>query len=146
MKIRIKEDNFLEDSIRISEAIEKEWYPCTVTIEKDTTGISEKQRNYYFWVVIEYVMEFHWMSKEQAHMHCKTRFLPDYEELLNKMKDCNDMEWLLARFLSLHHDLTITTSEKWEFEEYLRKIREVYTDIPLPNEDQSWICSHLLTN
>jgi hypothetical protein len=79
-------------------------------------------------------------------MHCKARFLPDYEELLDKMKDCNDMEWLLARFLSLHHDLTITTSEKWEFEEYLRKIREVYTDIPLPNESERWEGSHLLNN
>jgi hypothetical protein len=37
-------------------------------------------------------MEFHGMTKEQAHMHCKARFLPDYEELLDKMKDCNDME------------------------------------------------------
>lgn len=146
MKIRIKEDNFLEDSIRISNAIDKIGYPCTITIEKDTTGISEKQRNYYFWVVVAYVMEFHGMTKEQAHIHLKTRFLPDYEELLDKMKDCNDMEWLLARFLSLHHDLTITTSEKWEFEEYLRKIREVYTDIPLPNESERWEWWDLLTN
>lgn len=146
MKIRIKEDNFLEDSIRISEAIEKEWCPCTVTIEKDTTGISEKQRNYYFWVVIAYVMEFHWMSKEQAHMHCKCRFLPDYEELLESLSWSLHSEDILARFLSLHHDLTITTSEKWEFEEYLRKIREVYTDIPLPNESERWEGSHLLNN
>ena len=138
MKIRLIEDNFIDDSVRIASAIEKTGYPCVITIEKDNTWISERQRNYYFWVVIAYVMEFHWMSKEQAHMHCKTRFLPDYEELLEKMKDCNDLEWLLARFLSLHHDLTITTSEKWEFEEYLRKIREVYTDIPLPNESERW--------
>jgi hypothetical protein len=46
----------------------------------------------------------------------------------------------LARFISLCDDITITTSDKGEFEIYLKKIRHYYSDlnIPLPNEQQQW--------
>jgi hypothetical protein len=46
----------------------------------------------------------------------------------------------LARFISLQDDITITTSDKGEFEAYLKKIRHYYSDlnIPLPNEQQRW--------
>lgn len=52
----------------------------------------------------------------------------------------NEKMFQLARFISLCDDITITTSDKGEFEIFLKKIRQYYSDlnIPLPNESQKW--------
>jgi len=134
IRIRISDDDFLTDSVKIANGIEKEWYPCIVSIEQEWVSISEKQRKYYFGVVVPYVMEKQWEGKEATHLYLKSRFLPDYEELLQKIQWTTDIPDMLARFLSLHHDLTITEENTGSFEEYLSRIRQVYTDIPLPNE------------
>ena len=73
----------------------------------------------------------------------KAQFLIEYDTLLqNMIQTTSDDEKMfqLARFISLCDDITITTSDKGEFEIYLRKIRNYYSDlnIPLPNEQQQW--------
>ena len=73
----------------------------------------------------------------------KAMFLTDCEGLLQNMIQTtgNDEKMFqLARFISLQDDITITTSDKGEFEIYLRKIRNYYSDlnIPIPNESQRW--------
>ena len=143
IKIRIKEDNFLTNSTLIDDAIQKIWFPCILTIRKDIASISENQRNYYFWVVVQAVQDYTGYSKEETHKMLKAHFLIDYEELLQNMVQTtsnDDKTFQLARFISLCDDITITTSDKGEFEAYLRKIRKYYSDlnIPLPNEDQRW--------
>lgn len=146
IQIRIKEDNFLASSIKIDEAIQKVWLPAIVTIKHDMAGISEKQRNYYFWVIVPIVMDYHGIEyAEEAHKMLKSHFLLDYEVLLQNMIECTEdteKTLLLSRFMSIHDDLTITTSEKWEFEEYLKKIRFYYSNkgcfIPLPGESEKW--------
>lgn len=143
--IRIKEENFLEDSIRIAKCIEKIWYPCIVSFRKDEANMSEVQRNYYFGVVVPIVMDYHGYEKLFAHNMLKCLFLVDYEEILQKMTqstDRIDIKHQMAIFMAINSDLTITTSKKWEFEEYLKKIRSFYSEhqvfIPLPNEKWEW--------
>jgi len=73
----------------------------------------------------------------------KAMFLTDCEGLLQNMiqPTGNDEKMFqLARFISLCDDITITTSDKGEFEIFLKKIRHYYSDlnIPLPNESQRW--------
>lgn len=146
IQIRIKEDNFLESSTKIDNAIQKVWFPAIVTVKPDLAGISDMQRWYYFWVVVKAVMEYQWSeSKEDTHKELKAHFLVDYEDLLQNMieaKGDDEKTLLLSRFISMCDDLTITTSEKWEFEEYLKKIRFFYSHrwvfIPLPNESEQW--------
>lgn len=146
IKIRIKEDNFLESSAKIDNAIQKVWFPAIVTVKRDMAGISEVQRGYYFWVVVRIVMDYHGIeSKEEAHKMLKYRFLLDYEDLLQNMIEAkwdDEKTFHIARYMSLCDDLTITTSEKWEFEQYLKDIRTYYSHqwvfIPLPNEEEQW--------
>lgn len=61
-------------------------------------------------------MDYHGIeSKEEAHKMLKAHFLLDYEELLQNMveaKENTEKTLLLSRFMSIHDDLTITTSEK----------------------------------
>ena len=73
----------------------------------------------------------------------KAQFLIEYDTLLQNMiqPTGNDEKMFqLARFISLCDDITITTSDKGEFEIFLKKIRNYYSDlnIPLPNESQRW--------
>ena len=143
IQIRIKEDNFLANSTYIDDAIQKIWFPCILTIWKDIASISENQRNYYFWVVVQAVQDYTGYSKEETHKMLKAHFLLEYDDLLQNMiqPTSNDYKtFQLARFISLCDDITITTSEKGEFEEFLRKIRHYYShlNIPLPNESQKW--------
>ena len=73
----------------------------------------------------------------------KAQFLIEYDTLLqNMIQTTSDDEktFQLARFISLCDDITITTSDKGEFEDFLKKIRHYYAhlNIPLPNEQQRW--------
>lgn len=145
IQIRIKEDNFLSSSVLIDDAIQKIWFPCIITIRKDIASISENQRNYYFWVVVQAVQDYTGYSKEETHKMLKTHFLLEYDALLQNMiqpTSNDDKTFQLARFISLCDDITITTSEKGEFEEFLRKIRSYYSEkwvfIPLPRENEKW--------
>jgi len=117
----------------------------TVEIKPELPSISEKQRKYYFGVVVAIVMDYHGMTKDQAHQHLKRSYLPEYEEILDQMIQCEDkgdMKNMLVKFLALYSDLTITTESTWKFERYLKDIRFDYSHhgvfIPLPNEEERW--------
>lgn len=148
ISIRIQShESFLNTSVKIDNAIEKVWYPAVVIVKKDVGTISEKQRWYYFWVVVDICREYHGYSKDEMHQLLKRSFLPDYEDLLTQLaghkEDIDDVRLIMARFLSLYEDLTITNETTGTFEEYLKRIRETYAQkhncfIPLPNEDQQW--------
>lgn len=143
IQIRIKEDNFLANSTYIDDAIQKIWFPCIITIRKDVAWLSENQRNYYFWVPVKIIQDYTWYTKEETHRMLKAQFLIEYDTLLqNMIQTTSDDEktFQLARFISLCDDITITTSDKGEFEAYLKKIRHYYShlNIPLPNENQRW--------
>lgn len=143
-QIRIKEwYDFIETSLLLSNTMDKVWYPCIVSFRKDVAWLSENQRNYYFWVPVKIIQEYTGYTKDETHRMLKTMFLSDCEWLLQNMiqPTGNDEKMFqLARFISLCDDITITTSDKGEFEEYLRKIRHYYSylNIPLPNEQQRW--------
>lgn len=144
IQLRIKEwYDFLETSVLISDAMDKIWYPCIVSFRKDVAWLSENQRNYYFGVPVKIIQDYTWYTKEETHRMLKAQFLIEYDTLLqNMIQPTSDDEktFQLARFISLCDDITITTSDKGEFEIYLRKIRNYYSDlnIPLPNESQRW--------
>lgn len=147
ISIRIREgQGFLDSSTKIDDAIAKVGLPAVVTVKHDSWGISEKQRGYYFWVVVEITRQYHWYSKEEMHGHLKRGYLPDYEELLGDLSkvedDVDSVRKVMQRFLQIHEDLTITNETTGSFEEYLKRIRESYSrqnvHIPLPNEDQQW--------
>ena len=58
--IRVKEDyDFLSTSALIDTAIQKVGLPASILIKKEEVGISEKQRKYYFGVVVVHVMDYH---------------------------------------------------------------------------------------
>ncbi len=143
-KIRIKEwYDFLETSVLISDAMDKIWYPCIITIRKDVAWLSENQRNYYFGVPVKIIQDYTGYTKDETHRMLKAQFLLEYDTLLQNMiqPTGNDEKMFqLARFISLCDDITITTSDKGEFEIFLKKIRNYYSDlnIPLPNEQQQW--------
>lgn len=151
ISIRIRENQgFLDSSTKIDDAIAKVGLPAIVTVKHDAWGISEKQRGYYFWVVVEITRQYHGYSKEEMHGHLKRGYLPDYEELLWELSELHDdtdsmvddVRRIMQRFLQIHEDLTITNETTGSFEEYLKRIRESYSrqniHIPLPNEDQQW--------
>ena len=143
IQLRIKEDNFLINSTIIDDAIQKIWYPCIVSFRKDVVWLSENQRNYYFGVPVKIIQDYTWYTKEETHRMLKAQFLIEYDTLLQNMiqPTGNDEKMFqLARFISLCDDITITTSDKGEFEIFLKKIRNYYSDlnIPLPNEQQQW--------
>lgn len=143
-QIRIKEwYDFIETSLLLSNTMDKVWYPCIVSFRKDVAWLSENQRNYYFWVPVKIIQDYTWYTKDETHRMLKAMFLTDCEGLLQNMiqPTGNDEKMFqLARFISLQDDITITTSDKGEFEIYLKKIRQYYSDlnIPLPNEQQQW--------
>ena len=143
IQLRIKEDNFLSNSTLIDDAIQKIWFPCIITIRKDVAWLSENQRNYYFAVPVKIIQDYTWYTKDETHRMLKAQFLIEYDTLLqNMIQTTSDDEktFQLARFISLCDDITITTSDKGEFEIFLKKIRQYYSDlnIPLPNESQRW--------
>ena len=144
IQLRIKEwYDFLETSVLISDAMDKVWYPCIVSFRKDVAWLSENQRNYYFGVPVKIIQDYTWYTKEETHRMLKAQFLIEYDTLLQNMiqPTGNDEKMFqLARFISLCDDITITTSDKGEFEIFLKKIRNYYSDlnIPLPNESQRW--------
>jgi len=143
IQLRIKEDNFLSNSTLIDDAIQKIWFPCIITIRKDVAWLSENQRNYYFAVPVKIIQDYTGYTKDETHRMLKAQFLIEYDTLLQNMIETtsnDDKTFQLARFISLCDDITITTSEKGEFEDYIKKIRHYYSDlnIPLPNEDQRW--------
>lgn len=151
ISIRIRENQgFLDSSTKIDDAIAKVWLPAIVTVKHDSWGISEKQRGYYFWALIEIGRQFRWYSKQEMHEWYKKMYLPDYEWLWDQMstvfdqnKTLDDMRIVMTKFLSLHEDLTITNETIGSFEDYMRRIREWEMQtynlyIPLPNEDQRW--------
>lgn len=147
IQIRIREDSdFITTSAKIDDAIIKVWYPAIVSVRRDVGTISEKQRGYYFWVVVEICREYHGYSKDEMHGHLKRWYLPDTQSLLDELSPLyNDLDGarrVIDRFLQIHEDLTITNETTGSFEEYLKNIRESYAKqnifIPLPNEDQQW--------
>lgn len=147
ISIRIQShESFLNTSVKIDNAIEKVWYPAVVIVKKDVGTISEKQRWYYFWVVVDICREYHGYSKDEMHGHLKRWYLPDTQALLDELSPLhNDLDGarrVIDRFLQIHEDLTITNETTGSFEEYLKNIRESYAKqnifIPLPNEDQQW--------
>lgn len=111
--IRVKEDyDFLNTAALIDTAIQKVGLPASILVKKEEVGISEKQRKYYFGVVVVLVMGYHGMTKDQAHQFLKRSYLPEYEEILDEMIQCEDrgdMKSMLVKFLALYSDLTITT-------------------------------------
>ena len=143
-QIRIKEwYDFIETSLLLSNTMDKVWYPCIVSFRKDVAWLSENQRNYYFGVPVKSIQDYTWYTKEETHRMLKAQFLIEYDTLLQNMiqPTGNDEKMFqLARFISLCDDITITTSDKGEFEIFLKKIRNYYSDlnIPLPNESQRW--------
>ena len=143
-QIRIKEwYDFIETSLLLSNTMDKVWYPCIVSFRKDVAWLSENQRNYYFGVPVKIIQDYTWYTKEETHRMLKAQFLIEYDTLLQNMiqPTGNDEKMFqLARFISLCDDITITTSDKGEFEIFLKKIRHYYSDlnIPLPNEQQRW--------
>ena len=143
-QIRIKEwYDFIETSLLLSNTMDKVWYPCIVSFRKDVAWLSENQRNYYFGVPVKIIQDYTWYTKEETHRMLKAQFLIEYDTLLQNMiqPTGNDEKMFqLARFISLCDDITITTSDKGEFEIFLKKIRNYYSDlnIPLPNESQRW--------
>ena len=143
-QIRIKEwYDFIETSLLLSNTMDKVWYPCIVSFRKDVAWLSENQRNYYFGVPVKIIQDYTWYTKDETHKMLKAMFLTDCEGLLQNMiqPTGNDEKMFqLARFISLQDDITITTSDKGEFEIFLKKIRNYYSDlnIPLPNEQQQW--------
>jgi len=144
--IRVLEDyDFIDIMAKIDSFIQDVWFPTVVSVKKEEIWISERQRKYYFGVVVTHVMDYHGMTKDQAHQFLKRSFLPEYEEILDDMIQCedkNDMKSMLVKFLSLYSDLTITTESTWRFERYLKDIRFEYSHhwvfIPLPNESEQW--------
>jgi len=143
IQLRIKEDNFLSNSTLIDDAIQKIWFPCIITIRKDVAWLSENQRNYYFAVPVKIIQDYTGYTKDETHRMLKAQFLIEYDTLLQNMIETtsnDDKTFQLARFISLCDDITITTSDKGEFEIFLKKIRKYYSDlnIPLPNESQKW--------
>jgi len=144
IQLRIKEwYDFLETSLLLSNTMDKVWYPCIVSFRKDVAWLSENQRNYYFGVPVKIIQDYTWYTKDETHRMLKAMFLTDCEGLLQNMiqPTGNDEKMFqLARFISLCDDITITTSDKGEFEIFLKKIRHYYSDlnIPLPNESQRW--------
>lgn len=143
-QIRIKEwYDFIETSLLLSNTMDKVWYPCIVSFRKDVVWLSENQRNYYFAVPVKIIQDYTGYTKEETHRMLKAMFLTDCEGLLQNMiqPTGNDEKMFqLARFISLCDDITITTSDKGEFEIFLKKIRNYYAhlNIPLPNEQQRW--------
>ena len=143
-QIRIKEwYDFIETSLLLSNTMDKVWYPCIVSFRKDVAWLSENQRNYYFAVPVKIIQDYTWYTKEETHRMLKAQFLIEYDTLLQNMiqPTGNDEKMFqLARFISLCDNITITTSDKGEFEIFLKKIRNYYSDlnIPLPNESQRW--------
>jgi len=119
---------------------------CTIVIEAYLELLSEAQRGYYFGVVVASCMKSErWAgkTKERVHMELKTLYLPDYEELLSQFTPWMTIPEIVQRFLTIYHDLTITSETKWEFEGYLSRIRmwegAEWISIPLPNEkDWDW--------
>jgi hypothetical protein len=92
---------------------------------------------------VKIIQEYTGYTKDETHRMLKAMFLIEYDTLLqNMIQTTSDDEktFQLARFISLCDDITITTSDKGEFEAYLKKIRNYYSDlnIPLPNEQQRW--------
>lgn len=150
ISIRIREgQGFLDSSTKIDDAIAKVGLPAIVTVKHDSWGISEKQRGYYFWCVIDIWRMERGYTKDEMHHWYKRMYLPDYEWLWDKLwevydenKTVDDMRVVMTKFLSLHEDLTITNETPWSFEEYMKRIREWESrngiHIPLPNEDQRW--------
>lgn len=120
-----------------------------VTVEKYVELLSDRQRWYYFWVVVSLVQKHHGFdTQEEAHFYVKQEYLPEYEWFLKSMWG-DDLNAMLKRFLSIYHDLTITNQNKGEFERFLSRVRlgesrqGLY--IPLPNETQWWDTAYLIT-
>lgn len=143
MKIVREKFEFL-DYNRMKKELKKNW-KSTIIIEKWKESLSENQRKYYFSVVIWTIskdLQRDWYTLEEIHQEIKIQYLPEYEMILQELSDKSDPIEMMRKFLSIYHDLTITTSTKWEFESFLNRIRlweskkGIY--IPLPNEWNWW--------
>ena len=121
-------------------------YTCEV--EKYNECLSERQRKYYFGVVIPTCAKdeaWRGYGKTEIHETLKTLYLPDYEAFLAQFDDMGkpNIKDVMQRFLLLYHDLTIRTETKGTFERYLSRIRmgEAKKNgirIRLPNESERW--------
>jgi len=142
----IREEISLDDFAKLDKEVKRLW-KALITVEKYEEHLSENQRKYYFSVIVNWVAEYHWFWKEEAHIELKTEYLPDYEDFLK------EMEWLevtkmMQKFLEIYHDLTITNQKVWEFEAYLSRIRAWEAKkglyLPLPNETNTWDTAYLV--
>ena len=149
----IREKFYLQDYHDLKKAVKKN-VKSVITVEPYEETLSEAQRKYYFWVVVDTCSKdekYRGKNREEIHTELKVQYLPEYEELLKQfswMLEKSSVQGLLEKFLLLYHDLTITTSTKWEFEQYLTRIRQweaqkgIY--ISLPNENNWWEWANLV--
>lgn len=149
MKI-IREKFKFNDYNLIKKEVNRVW-KAIISVEKYEESLSPAQRKYYFWVVVTSCMaDEQWggYTKDEVHHELKIQYLPDYQQLLEELWNYDDLTEMMKRFLNLHHDLTITTRSKWEFESYLSRIRaweaRKWIYIPLPNESNWWDWAELV--
>lgn len=146
----IRSEITLDDFANIDNQVKK-LGKALITIEKYEEHLSENQRKYYFWVCVATCMadeQWSWYTREEIHHELKIQYLPEYDKLLKDMWEETNITDMMKRFLNLYHDLTITTTKKWEFEEYLNRIRIWESKkgifIPLPNEENWWQWAELV--
>lgn len=125
----IREKFYLSDYHDLKKAVKKN-VKSVITVEPYEETISEAQRGYYFGVVVNTCSKdekYRGKNRQDIHTELKVQYLPEYEELLASFSgrlEKSDIQDLLEKFLLLYHDLTITTSTKGEFEQYLTRIRQ----------------------
>lgn len=138
------------DYTNMKKELKKNW-KSTIEITKWEELLSPNQRKYYFGVVIWTIAkdnQYDWYTKDELHQEVKIQYLPEYDMFLKELINEKDISEMMKRFLSIYHDLTITTSKKWEFERFLNRIRQgeakkgIY--IPLPNESNWWDLANLV--
>jgi len=136
----------LDDLLWIGKYLDK-WGECKITVERYQDPISERQRNYYFGVVVKICEEYYWYSREEMHEELKKLYLPDYvsisEEITKLGYDLKNLPQIFAFIAKTYDSLSITNETKGSFEAYLKRIRfgegQNGILIPLPNEEQRWL-------
>lgn len=135
----------LDDLLWIGKKVEK-WGEVKLTVEKYDDPISQRQRDYYFGVVVDICEKEYWYSRDEMHEELKKLYLPDYasigDEITKLGYSMDDLPQIFAYIAKAYDGLSITGETKWSFEQYLKRIRfgegQKWCFIPLPNEDQRW--------
>lgn len=136
----------LDDVLFILDFVEKHGR-VKVELTKYEDGISEAQRNYYFWVVVKICGDYYGYTTTEMHEELKRKYLPDYESLSEQIHQLgytiDDLPAIFSHIAKAYDHLSITDEKVGSFERYLKRIREgeqLDSDlfIPLPNEEQQW--------